>query len=117
VNLFKAFQIGNLFIFLVIFILCGCEFLSREDVVGELKVPEHNILIQGKLGNTISDPLYIRAYANGNLFFQYRMADKVKFAYEKGTLTVLSNCNLEYEYDRIQKKSIKGLKILYKNFK
>jgi hypothetical protein len=87
--------------------------MTSETKVAEITL-DNGIRVEGVLGNAVSDPPYIRAYANGRKFFQCRGADSISFSRSSDTLIVRSTCNYAYEYDRIQKTKIAGTHVIYR---
>ena len=101
----------------VLFLLIFGSFMTESTSVASLQIEEHDLLIRGVIVNTVSDPFYVRAYSNGSLFFQCRGAEKIAFSYTSDTLRIQSDCNYTFEYDRLQKRAVGNVAVVYEPMK
>ncbi len=81
----------------------------------EIKTKINNVYFVGVIEARISDPNYARAFANGQIIFQCRGADKIEFEAMDNALIIKTDCNYQYKYDRITENRIKGILIQYRH--
>lgn len=114
----KTKKITLLFLILYImnflFVCSTIQCLSKKTLIQEeVVIISKKYIIQSYITNAISDPTYARLYINNNEIFRCRGASKIVFTIENDILTIYTDGNLKYEYDRIQKKCYGELQIIY----
>ncbi len=113
----KSKNTALLFLIFSTSFLFGCSirqyFLKKTLIQEEEVTISKKYIIQSYITNTFSDPEYARLYINNDEIFRCRGASKIVFAIEGNILTIYTDGNLKYEYDRIQKKSYGELQIRY----
>ncbi len=101
----------------IISFLFGCastQHLSTKTLIQEEEVTlSKKYSIRSYITNSVSDPEYARLFINNDEVFRCRGASQLEFKIENDTLTIYTNGNLAYEYDRIQKDSYEELQIIY----
>jgi len=102
---------------LTVFFLSGCAL--TKNLSGKTLIQEEEVTISNKykisayITNSISDPEYARLFINNVEIFRCRGATQISFSIQDNVLTIYTNGNLNYEYDRKQKTSYKELLIEY----
>lgn len=104
------------FILLSVSLLFECNLLnhlSTKTLIQEEVILSEKYSIQSYITNCVSDPEYARLFINNVEVFRCRGAHQILFKIENNILTIYTDGNLEYKYDRIQKDNYKELQIVY----
>ena len=102
---------------LVCSMIFGCsptKCLHKETLIQEEEVTlSKKYIIKSYITNSISDPEYAWLFINNDEVFRCRGASQIAFEIKNNVLTIYTNGNSNYEYDRIQKTSYEEIQILY----
>ncbi|MCR5319274.1 MAG: hypothetical protein K6E22_13700 [Treponema sp.] len=104
----------GLYIASFLFESCFLRYLSEKTLIQEEEVTiSKKYVVQAYITNCVSDPTYARVYINNVEVFRCRGGRKIAFEVKDDVLTIYTDGNLKYEYDRIQKESFGELQIKY----